>query len=108
MDGGRGRRLLAHLMLRWRNMVAARPDGVVAAHRLPVIYLTLPKPDAMPCPRATLDDVDPAKVDGFLGLAQSRRGFALGPGTPVPVALTHLDRCRTSAATECVTRAGSR
>lgn len=40
---------------------------------------------------ATLDDLDPAKLAEFLQRAQGTRGFALGPGTPLPSALTHLN-----------------
>lgn len=47
--------------------------------------------DATPCPGANLDDLDPSRLDGFLARAQARRGFALGPGTPLPAALSHLD-----------------
>lgn len=47
--------------------------------------------DATPCPGANLDALDPLRLDGFLARAQARRGFALGPGTPLPAALSHLD-----------------
>jgi len=47
--------------------------------------------DAAACPRATLDDLSPTKVAEFLRLAQSRRGYALGPGTPMRDALIHLN-----------------
>lgn len=47
--------------------------------------------DAAACPRATLDDLSPKKVAEFLRLAQSRRGYALGPETPMRDALIHLN-----------------
>ncbi|MDX9750223.1 MAG: DUF4062 domain-containing protein [Flavobacteriales bacterium] len=47
--------------------------------------------DAAACPDATLDDLDPAKVERFLRIAQAERNFALGPGTPMVDVLTHLN-----------------
>ncbi len=47
--------------------------------------------DAAACPRATLDDLSPKRVAEFLRLAQSRRGYALGPETPMRDALIHLN-----------------
>lgn len=47
--------------------------------------------DAAACPRTTLDDLSPKKVAEFLRLAQSRRGYALGPETPMRDALIHLN-----------------
>ena len=47
--------------------------------------------DARPCPGAGIGDLDAARLNGFLGMARNRRGFALGPGTPMRSALTHLD-----------------
>jgi ATP-dependent DNA helicase RecG len=47
--------------------------------------------DAAACPRATLDDLSPKKVAEFLRLAQARRGYALGPETPMKDALVHLN-----------------
>lgn len=47
--------------------------------------------DAAACPRATLADLSPQKVAEFLRLAQSRRGYALGPETPMRDALVHLN-----------------
>lgn len=47
--------------------------------------------DAAGCPRATLDDLSPKKVAEFLRLAQARRGYALGPETPMRDALVHLN-----------------
>jgi predicted HTH transcriptional regulator len=40
---------------------------------------------------ASVDDLDPEKLGAFLSRAQATRGFALGPGTPVPAALAHLN-----------------
>jgi ATP-dependent DNA helicase RecG len=40
---------------------------------------------------ATLDDLDPAKVERFLRIAQRERNFVLGPGTPIRDVLTHLN-----------------
>jgi ATP-dependent DNA helicase RecG len=47
--------------------------------------------DAAACPRATLADLSSKRVAEFLRLAQSRRGYALGPETPMRDALTHLN-----------------
>lgn len=47
--------------------------------------------DAAACPRATIADLSPKKVEAFLRLAQSRRGYALGPETPIQEALVHLN-----------------
>jgi predicted HTH transcriptional regulator len=47
--------------------------------------------DAAACPRATLDDLSPKRVAEFLRLAQRRRGYALGPETPMRDALIHLN-----------------
>lgn len=47
--------------------------------------------DAAACARATLDDLSPKKIADFLRLAQSRRGYALGPETPMQDALAHLN-----------------
>ncbi len=47
--------------------------------------------DAAACPRATLDDLSSKKVAEFLRLAQARRGYALGPETPMRDALVHLN-----------------
>jgi predicted HTH transcriptional regulator len=47
--------------------------------------------DASACPRATLADLSPMKMAEFLRLAQSRRGYALGPETPLHDALAHLN-----------------
>lgn len=47
--------------------------------------------DASACERATEQDLDAQKLDAFLRTAQSERNYALGPGTPVREALTHLN-----------------
>jgi len=47
--------------------------------------------DAAACPRATFADLSLKKVEVFLRLAQSRRGYALGPETPMQDALVHLN-----------------
>ena len=47
--------------------------------------------DASACPRATLDDLSEEKLTGFLDRAQRSRGYALGPGTPLANALSHLN-----------------
>ena len=47
--------------------------------------------DAAACSGATVDDLSPDLLDLFLARAQSQRGYALGPGTPMPTALAHLD-----------------
>ena len=47
--------------------------------------------DAAACPEATLADISREKLADFLELAQSRRGYALGPKTPMPKALAHLN-----------------
>lgn len=47
--------------------------------------------DAAACPGATVDDLSPDLLDLFLSRAQSQRGYVLGPGTPMPTALAHLD-----------------
>jgi len=47
--------------------------------------------DAAACPQATLADLSPKKMVDFLRLAQSRRGYALGPETPLRDALVHLN-----------------
>jgi hypothetical protein len=40
---------------------------------------------------STLADLAPDQLDGFLGRAQTTRGYALGPGTPIADALSHLN-----------------
>ncbi len=47
--------------------------------------------DAAACPGATLDDLSDEKLADFLGRAQRQRGYALGPGTAMDQALTHLN-----------------
>lgn len=47
--------------------------------------------DATAPAEATLADLAAEKVDRFLARAQATRSYALGPGTPVPDALTHLN-----------------
>ncbi len=47
--------------------------------------------DASACPEATIADISAEKLVHFLELAQSRRGYALGPETPMPKALAHLN-----------------
>jgi predicted HTH transcriptional regulator len=47
--------------------------------------------DAAACPGATVDDLSADLLDLFLARAQSQRGYVLGPGTPMPTALAHLD-----------------
>ena len=47
--------------------------------------------DVAACPNATLEDLAADKLDLFLARAQSQRGYALGPGTPMPHALAHLN-----------------
>jgi predicted HTH transcriptional regulator len=47
--------------------------------------------DASACPRATLDDLVPQKMDTFLSIARHKRGYAVPPGTPLPAALAHLN-----------------
>jgi predicted HTH transcriptional regulator len=46
--------------------------------------------DATACAGATLADLSPDKLALFLARAQSQRGFALDPATPLPNALMHL------------------
>lgn len=47
--------------------------------------------DAAACHGATLDDLDPEKVERFLRIAQRERNYVLGPGTPMAQVLTHLN-----------------
>lgn len=47
--------------------------------------------DATACDGATLADLSPDKLALFLARAQSQRGFALDPATPMHSALTHLN-----------------
>lgn len=47
--------------------------------------------DAAACRDATVDDLSADKLDLFLSRAQSQRGYALGPGTPMQHALEHLN-----------------
>jgi len=47
--------------------------------------------DATACTGATLADLSPDKLAQFLARAQSQRGFALDPTTPMQSALTHLN-----------------
>ena len=47
--------------------------------------------DAASCPAATQADLDPERVAAFLSRAQTTRGYALGPGTPLTAALAHLN-----------------
>lgn len=41
-------------------------------------------------PKAQLSDIDPAKIDNFLGLANFKRGFPLKQGASIQKVLTHL------------------
>ena len=51
-----------------------------------------PKPfDASAAPDAVLSDLSIDKLGQFLARAQSLRGYALGPGTPIDAALAHLN-----------------
>jgi predicted HTH transcriptional regulator len=47
--------------------------------------------DASAAPEAVFADLSDDKLEQFLARAQSQRGYALGPGTPVHVALAHLN-----------------
>ncbi|MDP2137781.1 MAG: ATP-binding protein [Candidatus Didemnitutus sp.] len=47
--------------------------------------------DAAACVGATPADLAPDRLDAFLARAQATRGYALGPGTPMADALTHLN-----------------
>lgn len=47
--------------------------------------------DTVACMGATINDLDPKRVNAFLARAQSTRGYPLAPGTPVADALTHLN-----------------
>ena len=47
--------------------------------------------DAAACPEATLDDLSRQKVQEFLARAQAERNYPLGPRTPTPKALAHLN-----------------
>ncbi len=47
--------------------------------------------DATACDGASLVDLSPDKLTLFLARAQSQRGFALDPATPMQAALTHLN-----------------
>ncbi len=47
--------------------------------------------DATACPDASLEDIAEEKVAGFLARAQRARGYPLGPGTPLPDALAHMN-----------------
>ena len=47
--------------------------------------------DAAACPDATLNDLARQKVQEFLARAQTERNYPLGPSTPTPKALAHLD-----------------
>lgn len=47
--------------------------------------------DATACDGATLADLSPDKLALFLARAQSQRGYALDPATPMRTALTHLN-----------------
>lgn len=40
---------------------------------------------------ATQGDLDPERVAAFLARAQATRGYPLGPGTPMPATLAHLN-----------------
>jgi predicted HTH transcriptional regulator len=45
---------------------------------------------AEPCPRATLADLDPDKIENFIRIAQRERGFPLQPDTAIEHFLAHL------------------
>lgn len=47
--------------------------------------------DAAACHGASMDDLDPEKVERFLRIAQRERNYVLGPGTSVAQVLTHLN-----------------
>lgn len=80
-----------------RKRVGSAPELTAAVYASLVEHLQRTgvirtKPlDAAACPDATLDDLDPAKVERFLRSAQRERNFVLGPGTPVRDVLTHLN-----------------
>ncbi len=47
--------------------------------------------DGAVCRGATIADLSKAKLDEFLGRAQARRAYSVGPGTPMIDALAHLN-----------------
>jgi predicted HTH transcriptional regulator len=47
--------------------------------------------DAAACAGATVADLSTERLDAFLARAQATRGYPLGPGTPLPAALAHLN-----------------
>lgn len=47
--------------------------------------------DAAACPDATINDLSRKKVQEFLSRAQAERNYPLGPRTPTPKALAHLN-----------------
>lgn len=47
--------------------------------------------DASACPDATLADLSPEKLERFLALAHSQRGYALRPGTQLATAVAHMN-----------------
>jgi ATP-dependent DNA helicase RecG len=47
--------------------------------------------DAAACHGASVDDLDPERVERFLRIAQRERNYVLGPGTPMAQVLTHLN-----------------
>ena len=47
--------------------------------------------DAVACPAAKLSDLSREKLDEFLAVAKTERGYALGPKTPLRKALAHLN-----------------
>jgi len=47
--------------------------------------------DASACPRASFGDLSEEKLADFLERAQQGRGYPLGPETPMPKALAHLN-----------------
>jgi ATP-dependent DNA helicase RecG len=55
--------------------------------------------DAAACAGATIADLSTAKLDTFLARAQATRGYVLGPGTPLPAALAHLNLADDAAPT---------
>lgn len=80
-----------------RKRVASTPELTTALYASLIDHLQrsgiirhLPY-DASACHGATLDDLDPEKVERFLRIAQRERNFVLGPGTPVRDVLTHLN-----------------
>ena len=100
-DEGRHPQMVALVRKAGGQLIRRRFAGV--AELTAVVYASLvewlertgslrTKPfDAAACPDATLADLSRERLTEFLSVAKAERGYAIGPQTSTPKALTHLN-----------------